>query len=250
MCTYSEWRQHMKIAVKEAGKELCIIETAEIYQRNCVKEHIGKGNYPEFVRLDELGTLSLGVSDDGLLRNLPFNFYVSCKNPYFPVQKMVGTAVFVRTKFPNVHEEEIFDYEVMDLTEEDIALIQELLSEKTQKELHEHFILTDRKMPIGFIPVRFDVIYQLHTNLAMILYQNTCAFLSKNIDTFSIPLYFLREQIEEDKKLERYEKTKSEEEILKEACADISQKANISLEYVKSDQNKAYFSLEKTVIIL
>ena len=127
----------MKIAVKEVGKELQIIETNEKYRGNCVKQFTGKDDPTEFVKLSEDGTFCLGVNENGLPLDLPVNFLLATNNPYYPIQKMVGTVVFVRCKYANPFIEEIWDYEVEDLREEDITHIEKMLNEEYQKHLSE-----------------------------------------------------------------------------------------------------------------
>lgn len=239
----------MKIAIKEPGKALLFLETNEKYQRNCVKKQLGENRYPEFVPLNKNGTLSVGVTDDGLLRKLPLNFYISCSNPYFPIQKMVGTVVFTKIKPIEQKAEEIYDYEVTDLTDEDILIIETLLSDEKQKELERYYGLVDNRIPIGFVPVKFEVMYRLESNLAMSIYQMACAILSNNLNEFHMPFYFIKKTIEYGKETDQFDKNKSNEEILRETCVDISEKANISLEYIKIDEEKVYFSLKNTVII-
>lgn len=240
----------MKIAVKEVGKDLKIIESQKKYRIDCVKEHIGEKLFPAFISLNNNKTLTIGVCEDGLLRKLPLNFYVPVNNnPFFPIEKTVGTAVFTRIKMLTGEEGEIYDYEVTNLTDEDILLIKELLMEETQNRLEKYEELIDKRIPIGFVPVKFEVMYHLQSNVAMAVYQMACATLSNGLDTFHMPLYFIQQQIKYGKQQEQFEEDKSDEDILCETCADVSQKANISLEYVKTEENKVYFSLEKTVII-
>lgn len=125
----------MRIAVKEPGKELQIVETNEKYRSDCVKKIIGEDNYPEFIRLNTDGTMSLGVDDTGLMKNLPDNFYIKMNNPFFPIQRLVGTVVFVRTKYVNVYKERAWDYEVEDLLDKDIEFIKKDI---LNKELQEY----------------------------------------------------------------------------------------------------------------
>lgn len=131
----------MKIAVKEVGKPLEITETTEKYRTNCAKKVIGLGKYDtvEFVRLNEDGTLALCVDEDGLPKGLPTNFLMAFKSVHFPIQKIVGKVAFCRVKYVNVFEEEIWDYEVEDLTDKDIAFINHLLSEDVQAKLKQSF---------------------------------------------------------------------------------------------------------------
>lgn len=129
----------MKIAVKEVGKEVQIIETNMKYRSECVQKFIGKNYFPEFVTLNSDGSLFFSVNEDGLALELPLNFLLETTNPYFPVQKIVGTAVFIRCKYANPLAESIWDYEVDDLTTEDIAFIERILDKHYQSEVTRRF---------------------------------------------------------------------------------------------------------------
>lgn len=129
----------MKIAVKEVGKELQVIETNEKYRGNCVKQFTGKDDPAEFVRLNEDGSFCIGVNENGLPLQLPLNFLIETTSYHYPIQKMVGTVVFVRCKNADPCIEEIWDYEVEDLREDDIRHIEKILQEQNQKRLFEQF---------------------------------------------------------------------------------------------------------------
>ena len=129
----------MKIAVKEVGKELQIIETSEKYRSDCVRAFIGADATPGFVILNKDNTLSFGVNEDGLPLELPLNFLIETNNPHYPIQKIVGTAVFVRCKYANPWVEEIWDFEVEDLKDEDLVIIKRMLDIKYQNVLAKRF---------------------------------------------------------------------------------------------------------------
>lgn len=129
----------MKILVKEVGKDIQIIDTQEKYRGACVKKYTGKEYGAEFVPLNKEGTLCIGVNEDGLPLDLPTNFLLRMNSPYWPIQKMVGTVVFIRTKYVNPWKEEIWDFEVEDLTEEDMELIEKILSSEYQDILNKCF---------------------------------------------------------------------------------------------------------------
>ena len=131
----------MKIAVKEVGKDLKIIEVQERYRDECVRKYTGEKEFAEYVRLNENGTLCMGVNEDGNCLGLPHNFLLDTKSPYFPVQKIVGTAVFVRHKYVDILKEEIWDFEIEDLESDDLKLIQKILDAKYQDELKGKLLL-------------------------------------------------------------------------------------------------------------
>ena len=128
----------MKIAVKEIGKPLKIEETTEKYRTDMAQKYISSKDL-EGVWLNDNHTLSLMVDEVGLWKELPLNFLMGFQSPHFPIQKMVGTVVFVRTKPITNYLAEIWDYEVEDLTDEDISVINYILSDEHQNELKSRF---------------------------------------------------------------------------------------------------------------
>lgn len=127
-----------RIVVKDVDKEYQIIEVKDKYITQCAKKFIDN-QHPERVIIDqdEDGDLNLCVDEDGLPKELPVNFLLKCNGPW-PVQKMVGTAVFIKTKPVNPYEE-IWDYEVTDLTDKDMQIIRHILSEEYQDDCRIHF---------------------------------------------------------------------------------------------------------------
>lgn len=238
----------MRIAIKEVGKELQIVETSQIYRTDCVKEFIGAANYPEFVRLNDNATLNLGVHECGLMLNLPVNFYLACNNPFFPVQTMVGTAVFVRTKWVNVLEEEIWDYEVEDLTDEDILIINDLLDKSTQLMLEDQYRQLNQRTPIGFVPISFQVMFQLTSVLSQTIYSNAKAFAEKGDDTFFMPTFFIQNIIESDIAQNNIEEGKEFADYLKTACTKISEISEVSVEYKGHDKEQTHFTIGTVIL--
>ena len=131
--------KYTKIAVKEVGKPLRIIETNKKYRGECVKDFIGQHELAEFVILHENDTLTLGVNESGLLLGLPTNFLLPMSDSCYPIQKMVGNVVFTRYKYVDIYAEEIWDYEITDLTNKDLIFIDRLVSEEYQSELMKTF---------------------------------------------------------------------------------------------------------------
>lgn len=128
----------MKIATKEVGKPLQITASDEEYRTDCTRKVLGEDTTVQFLRLDAKGTLFMGIDEDGLMLNLPLNFLLSVQSPTYPIQKIVGTAVFMRTKYASPWMP-ITDYEVEDLTDDDITYINRLLDEKHQQKLTAMF---------------------------------------------------------------------------------------------------------------
>ena len=124
----------MKVMVKEVGKALAVVDTKEKYFGDCVRCYLGKDITVERVYLDDMEFI-MGVDEDGLMKQLPLNFLMSMPNPIFPVQYIVGTVVFARCKPCNPYEEEIWDFEVTDVTDEDIKRVEGYLSDICQNSL-------------------------------------------------------------------------------------------------------------------
>lgn len=124
----------MKIMVKEVGKPLAVVDTKEKYFGDCVRSYLGNDITVERVYLDGMEFM-MGVDEDGLVKQLPLNFLMSMQNPIYPVQYIVGTVVFARCKPCNPYEEEIWDFEVTDVTEEDIKRIGGYLNDYYQSAL-------------------------------------------------------------------------------------------------------------------
>lgn len=124
----------MKVIVKEVGKPLAVVDTKEKYFGDCVRNYLGKDITVERVYLDDMEFI-MGVDEDGLMKQLPLNFLMSMQNPIYPVQYIVGTVVFARCKPCNPYEEEIWDFEVTDVTDEDIKRVEGYLSDICQNSL-------------------------------------------------------------------------------------------------------------------
>lgn len=124
----------MKVMVKEVGKPLAVVDTKEKYFGDCVRSYLGKDITVERVYLDGMEFM-MGVDEDGLVKQLPLNFLMSMQNPIYPVQYIVGTVVFAWCKPCNPYEEEIWDFEVTDVTEEDIKRIEGYLKDYYQSAL-------------------------------------------------------------------------------------------------------------------
>lgn len=88
----------MKIAVKEVGKELQIVETSQKYRTDCAKEYTGKEDRAEYVKLNNNGTLVIAVNENGLLHEMPTNFLLATTNPKYPIQKNGRNSCFYPDK--------------------------------------------------------------------------------------------------------------------------------------------------------
>jgi len=127
----------MRIAVKKINEPLEVIDIDVKYKGECAEKIIENCSVAEFVRLNHLGTLSVGIDEDGLLKELPTNFLLEVSSRNYPIQKLIGTAFFIRTKYSKKGYG--YDYELEDITEEDIIGINCILAEEYQKELKARF---------------------------------------------------------------------------------------------------------------
>ncbi len=126
----------MKVAIKKVGINLQIKEDDTQYRTEFAKSVIN--DYPEYVSMQD-GWLFCCVDEEGLLKGLPTNFLMEMNSDTFPLQKIVGDVVFVRCKPVNFFMEEVYDLEIVDLTDTDIEVINDLLSNDTQARLKEKF---------------------------------------------------------------------------------------------------------------
>lgn len=134
----------VRIAVKEVNKPLEIIEADAKYRSDVLEKYIVKsfGGF-DYLKLDEL--LWIGVNDDGHALNLPCNFFVLTPfNPYFPIQPLLGTAVFFRT-LPYEPFVDNWDIQLGSLTDSDIESINNILRRAYQEESIKLF----NKAPYG-----------------------------------------------------------------------------------------------------
>lgn len=127
----------MKVMVKKVGCPLEVVETNEKYFGDCVRSFLGENITVERVYMGGENPFEfiMGVDEDGLPKQLPLNFLMEMNNPHYPVQLIVGTVVFVRCKPCNPYEEEIWDYEVADITDSDKERVEKWLDREYQSRL-------------------------------------------------------------------------------------------------------------------
>lgn len=132
-----------RILVKEVGEQPQIMETEKKYRTDACREHI----FPiaeEYAGMDyvilaenENCLITVGVDGNGLAKNLKTNFLIETSSRDFPIQKIFGRCVFTKIKRPGTGE--IYDYELEDLSEQDVKNIYSILNPKYQKYLRENF---------------------------------------------------------------------------------------------------------------
>ena len=134
-----------KMLLKLPDQPLEIVETDEKYLMNASKKHIGFGNLIQYL-YQENTEFILAVDEEGLLKRLPLNFFsklVTQKGEY--IQPLVGPVVFARCKPINPRKQEIWDFELTDVTEEDYKKVALSLTYECQKAMAQHYRLEQSK---------------------------------------------------------------------------------------------------------
>lgn len=128
----------MKVIVKRPNKPIEIVDIDCKY-RNEVSKLIGDNIINEYVHI-KTNELTLVVDELGMVKELPLNFMLETTSLHYPIQMIVGTAVFCRYQYENPWEKEIWDYELMDITEEDIQIVNKILENRNQLFLTQEFM--------------------------------------------------------------------------------------------------------------
>lgn len=125
-----------RIIIKKPDMPFEVIETGNTYSGECGKLiDVNEGITVQRVYLSKDMTFTMFVDEDGLSKELPLNFFLSVNNPFHPVQAIVGTVVIVRTKYVDIYAEEIWDFEVEDITDDDIKMVEKMLDPTYQNKL-------------------------------------------------------------------------------------------------------------------
>lgn len=128
-----------RVLKKEPGQAPEVVEVDATYLCDLKKIFFEERITMERVPLNRERTFWMLVDEDGLSKRLPRNFLLATENSYFPVEKIVGTAVFVKSKFADVWED-IYDYEVSDLDIDHQQAIRTVLSDDIQQVLDKIFV--------------------------------------------------------------------------------------------------------------
>lgn len=86
---------------------------------------------PMMPTIVEGSPVQICVDEDGHPKKLPFNFYISVQSAFFPIQMIVGVAVFAKFKPLNIYEDD-YDYQLDSLNDTEVKLIKEFLDENNQ----------------------------------------------------------------------------------------------------------------------
>ena len=130
-----------KVAVKRPGEPLEVVDFQGTYRCD-VKPLIDNepDTYLQYVAIRDVGDrcLCMACDDSGLMKQLPVNFNMltqSGNHSFY--EKIVGTVVFMVYQQVDVWEHEIWDFELLDLNEDDIQCIERMLSTEAQQHMAE-----------------------------------------------------------------------------------------------------------------
>ena len=93
---------------------------------------------PMIPAIVEGSPIQICVDEDGHPKRLPFNFYIPVNSMDFPVQMIVGVAVFAKFKPFNPYEDN-YDYQIGSLSDTEIKLINEFLNDGNQAIFEREF---------------------------------------------------------------------------------------------------------------
>ena len=92
---------------------------------------------PMIPAIIEGSPVNICVDEDGYPKKLPFNFYIPVNSLSFPLQKIVGVAVFCKLTLDPIVDD--YDYQVGSLSTDEINLIFEFLDEGNQTVFEKEF---------------------------------------------------------------------------------------------------------------
>lgn len=98
-----------------------------------IVEHV-----PMIPAIVEGSPIQICVDEDGHPKKLPFNFYIPVQSAFFPIQMIVGVAVFAKFKPLNIYEDD-YDYQLDSLNDTEIKLINEFLDGNNQAIFESEF---------------------------------------------------------------------------------------------------------------
>lgn len=126
-----------RVAIKRVGEALQFLEVEEKYRGKFARQTLSDADIVQYVSFGN--NIFMGCDEDGLMCDLPFNFYIETNSPVYPLQKIVGDVVFVKVKPINPFIEEVYDYEIIPLTDEDCVYLNKVLDADYQQRLDEAF---------------------------------------------------------------------------------------------------------------
>ena len=117
-----------------------------------IVEHV-----PMIPAIVEGSPIQICVDEDGHPKGLPFNFYIPVQSTFFPIQMIVGVAVFAKFKPLNIYEDD-YDYQLDSLNDTEIKLINEFLNNGNQAVLEKEFKQMYPDMNSYWTPVVREII--------------------------------------------------------------------------------------------
>ena len=119
----------MKVILKRVGKPLEVIDIEKEFVTDIARELIGDKDNKTHIETVKCGEcFRMYCDEEGIPKGLPKNFGMWTTNSFYPYQNIFGDVVFIRHKYVNIYEEEIWDYEPLDVTEEDIETAKRVIS--------------------------------------------------------------------------------------------------------------------------
>lgn len=133
-------KELIRIVYKAPGHEAKVMHVEAKYRCN-LKKLVANADIIEHVPMSpaliEGFPISICVDEDGYPKNLPFNFYIPVNSTFFPLQKIVGVAVFCKlTLDPFIDD---YDYQVNGLNTDEINLIFKFLNKENQEIFEKEF---------------------------------------------------------------------------------------------------------------
>lgn len=133
----------MRVVFKEPGKPAEIRETNEKYMCDCGSSFIPNGDIRRFGMFDNVYFL---YDDEACYKNVNNCFFLCDVRLAHPIQEIRGNVVFCRLKPANVFEEEIWDYEIDEMTDEDIEKAFAILSIDSLEEVEKWIMKTTAEL--------------------------------------------------------------------------------------------------------
>lgn len=128
-----------KIAIKKPGCSLEHLDFDGTYRCDVKPLLNGKseGTTLEYVMLRQTKDgrcLCMVCDENGRFKQLPHNFsMITQSGGYKFLSEIVGTVVFVCYQWENVWEKEIYDFELLDLNDDEISIVNTILGELYQE---------------------------------------------------------------------------------------------------------------------
>jgi len=123
------------VIVKFPGKPVEVKSVDAKYRVDCKSLILGDGDTLQFVEMPmRIGSscFCMMCDEEGLIKGLDFNFYLPMEETgrgMIRVDKIVGNVVFMRYRWENPYEKELWDFCLEDVTEQDIATVKKMFDE-------------------------------------------------------------------------------------------------------------------------